>query len=116
MEIVYDEEKQIFCTGQTRAAKAGQKSLVLARRANEQTKEKPLSFALFESPFASVSKVSRGHPSIVSMRRHYTGVFCFNSLAVRRSFFICYYLGVVNIMQTPISVVFLLHPRSDKIL
>jgi hypothetical protein len=29
---------------------------------NEPSKEGPLSFVLFESPFASVSKVSRGHP------------------------------------------------------
>ncbi len=36
---------------------------------NETTKEGPLSFALFESPFISVSKVSRGHPSLVSVDR-----------------------------------------------
>jgi hypothetical protein len=35
---------------------------------NEPTKEEPLSFVLFESPFSSVSTVSRGHPSLVSQR------------------------------------------------
>ncbi len=30
IEIVYGEEKNILCTGPTRAAKAGQKSLVTA--------------------------------------------------------------------------------------
>jgi hypothetical protein len=33
---------------------------------NEPTKEGPLSFVLFESPFTSVSKVSRGHPFLVN--------------------------------------------------
>jgi hypothetical protein len=55
--------KKVFCTGPTRAAKAGQKSLVPARRA----KEGPLSFVLSESPFASESTVSRGHPSLKSL-------------------------------------------------
>ncbi len=34
---------------------------------NEPTKKGPLSFVLFESPFTSVSTVSRGHPSLVSL-------------------------------------------------
>jgi hypothetical protein len=34
---------------------------------NKPTKEGPLSFVLFESPFTSVSTVSRGHPSLVSL-------------------------------------------------
>ncbi len=60
----------VYCTGLTRAAKAGQKSLVPSYQhdtPNEATKEGPLSFALFESPFTSVSKVRRGHPSLVSL-------------------------------------------------
>jgi hypothetical protein len=68
-EIVYGEEK-IFCTGLTRAAKAEQKSLVLAgyaQRTNEPTKEGHLSLVLFEPPFTSVSPVSRGYPSPVSV-------------------------------------------------
>jgi hypothetical protein len=45
IEIVYGEEK-IFCTGQTRAAKAEQKSLVPAREA-QQTKPRKDSFHLY---------------------------------------------------------------------
>ncbi len=62
-EKVYSEEK-IFCTVLTRA---GQISLVPARRAQRTTKEGPLSYALLESLFALVSTVSRGHPSLVSI-------------------------------------------------
>jgi hypothetical protein len=36
---------------------------------NEPTKEGPLSFVLFESQFTSVSTVSRGHPSQVSLAK-----------------------------------------------
>jgi hypothetical protein len=69
IEIVYNTvRKKIFCTGPTRAAKAEQKYLVLlpTRQGHEPTKEGPLSFVFFESPF-SVSTVSRGHPSLVSL-------------------------------------------------
>ncbi len=67
IEIVYGE-KNIFCTGPTRAAKAGQKSLLYRHdKPNEPLKEGPLSFVLFKSPFTSISKVSRGHPSLVSL-------------------------------------------------
>jgi hypothetical protein len=62
---VYGEEKKNF-TGLTRAAKAGQKSLVLAQQA-QRTKKVPLSIVLFESPFTSVSTVSMGHPSLISL-------------------------------------------------
>jgi hypothetical protein len=34
---------------------------------NEPTKKGPISFVLYESPFTTVSKVSRGHPSLVSL-------------------------------------------------
>jgi hypothetical protein len=34
---------------------------------NEPTKEGLFSFVLFEFPFSSVSPVSRGHPSLVSL-------------------------------------------------
>jgi hypothetical protein len=51
-------------------------------KANEPTKAGPLSFVLFESPFTSVSTVSRGHPSLVSLiktnqrsRRHVYNLF-----------------------------------------
>jgi hypothetical protein len=51
--------KKIFYTVPTRAAKAGQKSLVRHDEPNELTKEGPLSYVLLESPFASVSTVGR---------------------------------------------------------
>jgi hypothetical protein len=35
---------------------------------NKPTKKGSLSFVLFESPFTSVSIVSRGHPSLVSLQ------------------------------------------------
>jgi hypothetical protein len=57
--------KIIFSTGLSRAAKAEKNYIVWARRANKRTKEGPL--VLQEFPFASVSLVSRGHPSLVSL-------------------------------------------------
>ncbi len=36
-------------------------------KANELTKEGSLSFVLFATPFISISTVSRGHPSIISL-------------------------------------------------
>jgi hypothetical protein len=53
IEIVYGETK-IICSGPTRAEEP-----------MEPTKEGPLSYVLPESPFASVSTVSRGHPYLV---------------------------------------------------
>jgi hypothetical protein len=58
MKIMYGEEK-IFYTRPTRATKAGHVE------PNEPTEEGPFSFVLFESPFASVSIVNRGHASLV---------------------------------------------------
>ncbi len=52
----------------TRAAKAGQKYLYRHDKPDKPTKDGPLSFVLFESPFTSVSTVSRDHPSLVSLR------------------------------------------------
>jgi hypothetical protein len=37
-------------------------------------KEGPLSLVLFDSPFTSVSTVSRGHPFLVSLVVHYLAV------------------------------------------
>jgi hypothetical protein len=70
---VYGEEK-IFCAGSTRAAEAKQKSLVQHDKPNEPTKKGSLSFVLFESPFTSVSTISRGHPSLVSLDRTNAGL------------------------------------------
>jgi hypothetical protein len=61
--------KKIFCTGPTGTAKAGQKISCNSTTSptNEPTKEGPLSFVLLETPIASVSTVSRGHPSLISL-------------------------------------------------
>jgi hypothetical protein len=40
-----------------------------AEKLNEPIKKGSLSFVLFESPFATVSTVGRGHPSLVSLVR-----------------------------------------------
>jgi hypothetical protein len=55
--------KTYFVLGRLQATKSWQISLVPAQR--EQTKEGPL--VLLESPFASVSTVSRGHYSLASV-------------------------------------------------
>jgi hypothetical protein len=55
-EIVYGEEI-FFCTGPTRAALIGPKSLVPAHRA-QRTNQGPLLYVLTESPFASVSRAA----------------------------------------------------------
>jgi hypothetical protein len=67
IEIVYSEEK-IFCI-QGRLWQPRQLKNLLFRHDKpnkpiKKTKEGPLSFVLFESPFTSVSTVSRGHPSL----------------------------------------------------
>ncbi len=61
IEIVYDE-KNVFCTGPTRAAKAEQKFVYRHDKTNKPTKEGPFSCVLFDSPFATVSTVSRATP------------------------------------------------------
>jgi hypothetical protein len=64
---VYSDEKKYVLLG--RLEQPRQKKNVLDRydKPNEATKEEPLSFVLFESPFASVSTLGRGHPSLVSL-------------------------------------------------
>jgi hypothetical protein len=66
IEIAYGEEK-MFCTVPTREDKAEQKYLYRHDNPYEPTKEGPHTFVLFESPFNSVSTVSRGHLSLVSL-------------------------------------------------
>jgi hypothetical protein len=74
-EIMYGKQKQLYwAIGPTRALKGDQKSLVPARQA-QPTKEGALSFVLFESPFTSVSTVSRGYPSLVVIKAS-LGVIC----------------------------------------
>jgi hypothetical protein len=67
-ELVDYEEKNI-CTGPTIpvAAKAGQNLLYYYDEPNETTKE----YVFLESPFASVSPVSRGHPGLVSLVKEF---------------------------------------------
>jgi hypothetical protein len=68
IEIMYDEEKKIFCTGPTRAAKAETKiSCTGTTSPMNQPRKIPFSFVLFEFPFTSVLTVSRGHTSLVSL-------------------------------------------------
>ncbi len=53
--------------GPVRAAKAEKNLLYWHYEPSEPTKEGHLLYILLESPFASVSTVSRGHPSLVSL-------------------------------------------------
>jgi hypothetical protein len=64
-------------------AKAGQKSLVLARQPNNPTKEGPISYLLLDSPFASVSAVSRGNPSLGSIYSSLTHDAVVNMYSIR---------------------------------
>jgi hypothetical protein len=64
---VYGEEKQIFYNGRLEQSRQDNNLMYRQVKPNEPTKERPLSFVLLESPFTSVSTVSRGHPSLVSL-------------------------------------------------
>ena len=58
--------EKYFVMGQPKQPRAEQNSIVPRHdKPNEPTKDGPLSFVLFESPFTSVSTVNRGHPSLV---------------------------------------------------
>jgi hypothetical protein len=59
--------KIIFCTGLTRAARTGQKCIVPAQGVLRTNHRRTPSIFLFESPFTSETKVSRGHSSLVSL-------------------------------------------------
>jgi hypothetical protein len=65
--IVYGEEKKMFWTGPVGAAKAGQNCLVPAWRSQGTNKGRICTIWV---QFASVSTVSRGHSSLVSLCRH----------------------------------------------
>jgi hypothetical protein len=66
IEIVYGKEK-IFCTGPTRAAKAEQKSFVLARQA-QQTNQGWIPFiCTLGVPIHLSFDSARGHPSLNSL-------------------------------------------------
>ncbi len=114
--------KNIFCTEPTTAAKAGQKSLVTARQAQRanQGRHRPLSFVLFESPFTSVSTVSRNHPSLDSLfypshgQRRLKGVLNLPSIRVK----LCLLAGLsqwdgVHLQHPPLQLgERLLHPAN----
>jgi hypothetical protein len=57
--------------GKLEQPRQNKKTLVPAQQANETTKEGPYPFVLFESPFTSVSAVSRGHPSLAALVLYY---------------------------------------------
>jgi hypothetical protein len=65
IEIVYGEEKNVLYRNDYRAPKAEKNSCIGRDKPNETTKEGPLSFVFFESPFTSVSTVSRGYPALL---------------------------------------------------
>jgi hypothetical protein len=90
---VNSEEKRkiLICTGLTRAAKEGKNLLHRHDEPNEPTKKGSLSYVLQESPFASVSTVSRGHLSLVSLSVTWrTAAFGLNSI-VGKSLLLGYY-------------------------
>ncbi len=60
--------KRYFALGRLEQTKAGQKYLYQHDEPDELTKDEQLSFVRFESPFTSVSTVSRGHPSLAFLR------------------------------------------------
>jgi hypothetical protein len=64
--------KKIFCAGPNRAAKAGKNLFYQHDKPSNPTKEVSLLFVRFESPFTSVSTVSRCH--IVSLRMSLSSV------------------------------------------
>jgi hypothetical protein len=66
IEIGY-VRKKIFCSGPTRAAKAEQNLVYRLGKPNEPIKEGLLLVVLFESLFASVSTVGRGHSYVLPL-------------------------------------------------
>jgi hypothetical protein len=61
----YTVRKTYFILGRLEQPRQTKNLLICPDKPYKPTKEGPLSFILFESPFASVSTVSRGHPSVV---------------------------------------------------
>jgi hypothetical protein len=60
--------KKIFVLGQLEQPRQNTNLLYRHYKPNKPTKEGPVSFELFESPFPIISTGSRGHPSLVCMR------------------------------------------------
>ncbi len=61
------KKKQYFVQGRLEQSRQNKNHLYRHDKPNKLTKEGSLSFVLFESPFTSVSTVSRVHPSLVSL-------------------------------------------------
>jgi hypothetical protein len=59
--------KNYFVLGQLEHSRQDKNLLYQHHELNEPTKEGPLSYVLLDSPFASASTVSRGHPTLVSL-------------------------------------------------
>jgi hypothetical protein len=66
IKIVYGKE-QNFVLGRLEQPMQNKNLFYWHNKTNEPSQEGPLSFSLFDSPFTSVSTVSRGHPSLVSL-------------------------------------------------
>jgi hypothetical protein len=64
--LLGDRKKYLFL-GRLEQPRQNKNLLYRHDKPNEPTKKGPLSFVLFESPFTSVSTVSRGRPSLVSL-------------------------------------------------
>jgi hypothetical protein len=62
IEKVYGEEKKCFVLGRLEQPRQNKNILYRHDKPNEPTKEKPLSFVLFEFSFTSVSTVRRATP------------------------------------------------------
>jgi hypothetical protein len=65
IEMVYGEEKNVLYLVAYRQPRQNKNLLYRHDKPNGPTKEVSLSFVLFESLCASVSTVSRGHPSLI---------------------------------------------------
>jgi hypothetical protein len=59
--------KKIFVSGQLEQSTQDKNLMYRHDKPNKPTKERLLSYVLLESPFASVSTVSRGHRSLDSL-------------------------------------------------
>jgi hypothetical protein len=68
-EIVLGEGKKYFVMGWLEQPRQNKNFFYWHAESNELSKKRPLSYMLIESPFASVSTVSRGNPSLVSLGR-----------------------------------------------
>jgi hypothetical protein len=64
---MFGEEKKYFVLGQLEQQRQNRYLVYRHNKPNKPPKEGPLSIVLFESPFTSVSIVSKGHTSLCSL-------------------------------------------------